>query len=350
MSSHIEVVKSAIEFKKPDYLPMETIDVPGIYNAYNTLDPEKVEFIPGTENFDSLWTNCYSWFQKEIGKTTEGESLRKDQFGTLLKIPKNMNTTYVILENPLKDKNSLGDFVFPDPDDTDPYYDKLGKIIQEKYSDRFIDGFIDAGILLTTMFLFGEETLLVKTFDNINFVIEVYERVMEYYKALVLKYKKAGAHMITDIEDIGGTSSLLINPDVWRKYFKPVLKRFFKYIHEQGLYTGLLIDGNCKQILDDLLEMEIDVFTTVDIHTTGIKEIKEKLRGRICIKATVNMQTTLPMGTTEEIEKEAHELVNTFNTPQGGFICEVVRWHRPSYPIENVLASVKAFNDYRKNA
>ena len=348
MSDHINTVKKAIEFKKPDYLPMETLDIPGIYNAYNTLDPDTVDIIPGTEDFDSMWTNCYSWFHREIGKTVQGESLRKDQFGTLLKIPNDMNTTYIIMENPLSDKKSLKGFEFPDPDDTDPFYEKLGNTIKERYSDRFIDGFIDAGLMLTTMMLFGETEFLIKTIDDINFVVEVYERVMEYYKALVIKYKRAGAHMITDIEDIGSTAGLLFSPEVWRKHFKPVLTKFFKFIHEQGLYTGLLIDGNYGQILDDLPDMEIDVFTTVDVNMTGIELLKEKLKGKICLKATVDMQRTLPLGTPDEVEKEAQELVNNLNTPDGGFICEVVRWYRPSYRDENVLASVRAFNRFRK--
>ena len=348
MSEHIDVVCRAIEFNKPKYLPMETIDVPQIYNAYHTMDPKEARFVPGAEMADSLWTNCYSWFYEEIGTDSTGESLRKDQFGVRYKVPNDLNATYSILENPLADKSSMSGFAFPDPADTDPHYEKLGEIIRERYSDRFIDGYIDAGILLTTMFLFGEERFLMNVADNLNFVIEVYERVMEYYKALVLKYKKAGAHMITDIEDIGGTSSLLINPDTWRKYFKPILTSFFHFVHEQSMYTGLLIDGHCGQVLDDLLDMEIDVFSNFDNHTTGLASIRDKLRGRMCVKATVDMQRTLPMGTPDEVGREARELVEAFQTPDGGFICEVVRWHRPSYPEENVLASAQAFNEYRK--
>ena len=348
MSEHIDVVCRAIEFNKPKYLPMETIDVPLIYNAYNTRDPKEVEFIPGAEMADSLWTNCYSWFYEEIGTDSTGESLRKDQFGVKFKVPHDLNATYSIMENPLADKSSLSGFEFPDPDDTDPHYEKLGETIRKEYPDRFIDGYIDAGILLTTMFLFGEERFLMNVADNLNFVIEVYENVMEYYKALVLKYKKAGAHMITDIEDIGGTSSLLINPDTWRKHFKPILTSFFHFVHEQNMYTGLLIDGHCGQVLDDLLDMEIDVFSNFDNHTTGLASIRDKLRGRMCVKATVDMQRTLPMGTSDEVRREAKELVEAFQTPDGGFICEVVRWHRPSYPEENVLASAQAFNEYRK--
>jgi len=348
MSDHFEVVKKAIEFRKPDYLPMETIDVPGIYNAYHTLDPETVTFIPGAENSDSFWVCCYSWVHEIIRKTPAGESIKRDQFGTLLKTPNDTNATYTILKNPLAHKDSLEGFEFPDPDDTDPSFEKLGAVIKDKYPDRFINGTIDAGIFLTSMMLIGEEEFLIKTFDNIHFVLELYEKVMEYYKSLVLKYKKAGAHMITEFEDIGGTSSLLINPQVWKKYFKPIVKEFFKFVHEQGLYTGILIDGNCAEILDDLLDMEIDVFQSCDMYTTGIKTIKDKLGGKMCIKASVDMQKTLPLGTPEEVKKDACELVETFHDSNGGFICEVVRWFRPSYPDMNVLASVDAFNEYRR--
>ncbi len=348
MSEHIDVVKNAIEFKSPDYLPMEVIDVPGIYNAYHTLDPNQVELVPGTEDFDSLWPCCYSWFHEPIGKTSEGEILKKDQFGTLLKTPSDSNSCYVLLEHPLAGKNSLDGYQFPNPDNTDPHYDKLGRVIKERYPDRFVDARIDAGIYLTTQFLFGFEELLLKTASNLHFVIEVYEAVMEYYKQLIPKYKKAGAHMISVIEDIGGTNGLIMNPDIWRKNFKPLTNKFIQAVHDAGLYAGLCIDGNSKDVLDDVLDMKVDVFTVFDIHTTGIETIRKKLRGKMCLKASVDMQCTLPSKSSQQVGQEAHELVANFNTPQGGFICEVVRWHRPSYPQSNVLASVEAFNKYRK--
>ncbi|MFQ5503023.1 MAG: uroporphyrinogen decarboxylase family protein [Phycisphaerae bacterium] len=292
MSEHIDAMKRAIEFRKPAHLPMEVMDVPGIYNAYHTLDPNQVELIPGTETFDSLWPCCYSWIHHVIGRTPEGEVLKKDQFGAVLKTPRDENSTYVLLEHPLADKDTLAGYHFPNPDDADAHYDDLGNVIKERYPDRFVDAFIDAGMFLTTQLLFGLEGFLMKLADNPAFVADVYERVMEYYRAVIPKFKKAGAHMITAIEDIGSTDSLLINPDVWRRYFKPVTKRFFKHVHDEGLYTGICIDGNSRDVLDDLLDMDIDLFTVVDIKTTGIDAIKGKLKGKMCVKASVDMQST----------------------------------------------------------
>ena len=347
MPEHVDAVKRAIEFNKPPYLPMEIINVPGVYNAYHTLDPETVRFVPGSEDFDALWTCCYSWCHDVIGATPEGEILKKDQWGVVLKTPLDMNSAYMLLEHPLADDASLEGYEFPDPDATNPHYEKLGAAIRERYPDRFVNGYIDPGLFLTTQLLFGMQRFLLKVADDPNRVANVYERVMEYYRALVPKYKSAGAHMITVIEDLGGPDSLLINPAVWRSHFKPTLTKLFRYVHEQGLYTGILIDGNSRQVLDDLLDMHIDVLTVVDVNTTGLDLIKEKLAGKMCIKATVDMQTTLPSASPEHVAEEARRLVDAFHSPDGGFICEVVRWHRPEFPEPNVLASARAFNAYR---
>jgi uroporphyrinogen-III decarboxylase len=347
MSSHIEVVKKAIEFKKPEYLPMETNQIPYIYNAYHTLDPKTVDFIPGTENFDSLWPLSYSWVQNEIGKTEKGESLRRDQFGTLLKIPLDLNSTYVLLEHPLKDKSSLAGFSFPNPRDLDPWFEDFSNIISQKYADRFLNAYIDAGIFLTCMMLIGTNDFYLKLATDLNFVVEVYEQAAQYYKGLVLQYKKAGAHMITVIEDLGQNRGMVMNPQVWRKEFKPILNDFYKFVHENNMYTSLCIDGDTKDIHEDILEMDIDVFFMPDVNTTGINSLVDNLKGKICLQAPVDMLTTLASGTPEQVEKEAEDMVQSLNSKNGGFICEVVRWYRPEYKDENVMASVKGFNKFR---
>jgi uroporphyrinogen decarboxylase len=348
MSEHIEVVKRAIEFGKPAYLPMEIVDVPGIYNAYHTLDPETVRFIPGTENFDALWPCCYSLLHKEVARTAEGMPIKVDQWGTRLKTPPETNSAYVLLSHPLTGKNSLEGYAWPDPDDMDPLLNRLGQVVREHYPDRFVDGFIDAGLFLTTQFLFGLEEFLLKVAENPDLVTEAYERVTDYYMRLVPKFKRAGAHMITVIEDIGGHDGLVLNPNVWRKRFKPITQRFIDHVHAQGLYAGIAIDGSSREVLDDLIEMKVDVFSVFDIKTTGLETIRRKLGGKMCVKAAVDMQTTLALGSPEAVAREADELVKAFHTPQGGFIAQATRWHRPEFPAANVQASVQAFNRYRK--
>ena len=350
MSDHVETVKRAIEFKKPEYLPMEINQVPGIYNAYYTLDPSSVELIPGTESFDAIWPQGYSWVTKETGKSESGESIRKDQFGNLIKIPRNMNATYDFLGSVLKGKDSLDGYKFPDIEDLDRHFKNFGDIVKSRYPDRFLNCYIDAGFYLTTYFMIGTTDFFIDVATNISFVMDVYEQVVEYYKKMVLKYKQAGAHMITVIEDLGTNSGLAINPKTWVKEFKPVLKGFFSFVHEQGLYTSLCVDGNAEPLHEHLVDMGVDVFFMPDIETTGITKVRQNLKGKICLKAPVDMKTTLSNGTPQQVEKAAMEIVDALNDKSGGFICEVVKWYRPEYPMQNVLASVKGFNNYRSHA
>ncbi|MES0341768.1 MAG: uroporphyrinogen decarboxylase family protein [Candidatus Humimicrobiaceae bacterium] len=350
MSVHIENVKKAIEFKKPDYLPMETNHVPGIYNAYSTLDPESVELIPGTENFDSIWPNSYSWVTEKIGTNDKGEDIKRDQWGVITTVPKEETLVYVLKEHPLAGKTSLKGYEFPDIEDLNPWFEHFGKVIKDRYSDKFIDAFIDAGIFLTTQFLFGINEFFMMLATDLDFVVDAYEGVADYYSKMVLKFKEAGAHQITIIEDLGSNQGLVLNPDTWRKRFKPITTSVYKHIHEQGMYTGMCIDGDAKPVLDDLFDMEIDQLFIPDLSVTGVEALREKLRGKMCFKATVGMIDTLASGTPEEVEKEADVLAENFHTPNGGFVCEVVKWHRPAYPDSTVNASIKAFNKYRKNA
>ena len=139
MSDHIEVAKRAIEFRRPDYLPMEIIDVPHVYNAYHTLDPATVQFVPGTEDFDVMWPCCYSWYHTITGKTPEGEVLKEDQFGVKLKTPLDEKSAYVLLEHPLAGRESLDGYEFPNPAnllDVIPrgrYLWNAGRIAAQKY-------------------------------------------------------------------------------------------------------------------------------------------------------------------------------------------------------------------------
>jgi hypothetical protein len=56
--------------------------------------------------------------------------------------------------NPLAGKDTLKGYDFPDSDATDPHYQQLGEVIRKRYSDQFVNGYMDAGIFLATMFLF----------------------------------------------------------------------------------------------------------------------------------------------------------------------------------------------------
>ena len=153
--------------------------------------------------------------------------------------------------------------------------------------------------------------------------------------------------MVTFIDEFAGTSGMMFSPTFWREHFKERLASMLHYTKKMGLYTGLLLDGDIRPIIDDLLEMDIDAIQFVQPHAVGIAHIAEKFKGKRCIRASVDMMTTLATGTPDDVLAETQLLYEKFATDRGGFMPTVLRWHRPEYPPENVAASVEGFRKYR---
>jgi hypothetical protein len=55
MSRHVHAMRRVIEFDSPEYIPMELVDVPFLYNAYDTCELESLTVPKGAEAFDSAW-------------------------------------------------------------------------------------------------------------------------------------------------------------------------------------------------------------------------------------------------------------------------------------------------------
>ena len=342
----IDNVSRAIRFEGPQRVPIELVDVPGIYNAYGTCDADRVAMIPGAQDFDAAWVT-YHWTLTDEGANAEGERLRRDEWGCLQRVPDDPASAYVIVERPLPDADDLRGYTFPDPAVADPFFDRVARVIRERYPDRFITAYVDPGPFLVAFNLFGYDGLLLRLATDIELVKEVIARIFAYQRELVPRFKAAGAHMINVIDEFAGTGGMMFAPGLWREHFKPAFADFMRYVHKEGLLTGLLLDGDVTAIFDDLLEMEIDVVQFVQPRACGIDRIAETFAGKRCVKCSVDMMETLATGTPDEVKAEARRLVETFHGERGGFIANVLRWHRPEYPPANVAASAEAFNEFR---
>ena len=78
--------------------------------------------------------------------------------------------------------------------------------------------------------------------------------------------------------------------------------------------------GRINDLLEELIDCGLEVITTQQPNTLGIEEISKRYRGRICFESIVDTQSTLPSGTYDEIRAQAHQLLDAWSTPAGGFI------------------------------
>ena len=343
----IDVVKQTIEHGSPPYLPFELLDVPEIYSAYFTRDPQDVKFIEGSACFDSLWVG-YSWTLRHLGENSEGEPLRRDEWGVLYKVPRDETSAYVILDNPLSLPDDIASYTLPDPTKALPFFQSTEAIIEKRYSDRFINGYIDPGPFLVAFALMGYENLLLNLIDNIAMIKTLIARIFSYQEQIVRYFRDIGAHMITLIDELAGSSGLMFSPVLFRREFLPMYRDFFSFVHEQNMYCSILLDGNVTAIIDDIIDMNTDCVQFMEPREVGFDTIARSFSAKRCIKASVDMKSTLATGTPSQVYAEMDRMIHSFHTGKGGFIPIILQWHRPTYPYINVQASVEAVMHYRK--
>ncbi len=349
-SAHVQRVKRAIEFGSPDMVPMDLVDVPFLYDAYGTQDPEAVRVPPGAEHFDSAWCT-YHWTLRSLGSNQLGEPVRTDEWGCTQVVPRGQDSAYSIIARPdLSTRERLAAHPWPDPAGTDGFFEQRRAVIRRRYPDRFINGFLDPGPFLLAFELLGYEGMLLKLADDLPYAMAILRRIVDYQLALVPRFRRMGAHMVTIIDEIAGTGGLMFSPELFRRRFAGFYRELLAEIRRQGMYTSLLLDGNIAEILPDLLDMDIDVQLFVQPHATGLETIRRFFRGRRAVKLAVDMMDTLVQGTPAQIAAEVNRYVEDFHTAAGGLIFQALRWHRPEYDAGRVAAQLTAMNRYRKGA
>lgn len=343
----ITAVKKAIEFKHPERIPIELVEVPGVYDDYGTLPRDGVDKdFPPLKDFDSIQA-IYSWVFEELGQDPRGDRLRRDEWGCVQKVPQSGEYTYLVIEEPLKNWDNISTYKFPEPSAADTWFSDIEKSLKG-YEGKFISAFIDPGITLVALNMRGYEDLLIDYYTNLDRVRYLFDGIWEYQKEIIKKWKAVGAHAVSLYEEWATQDRMYVAPEWWRQNMKPFYKKVFDFIHDQGLYTGMGMDGWILDIIDDLQEIGLDILDNRQPILLGIDNLARAGNGRLCIKASNDMQLSLPSKTPDEIRKEAADLARGLGSERnGGFIGLVFKWERIHLPIENVLASYEGFHRYR---
>ena len=59
--------------------------------------------------------------------------------------------------------------------------------------------------------------MLLKLAEDPDLAMEVLRRIVDYQLALVPKFRRLGAHMVTIIDEIAGTAGLMFSPELFRR-------------------------------------------------------------------------------------------------------------------------------------
>jgi uroporphyrinogen decarboxylase len=248
------------------------------------------------------------------------------------------------VSHPLADWAALDDYRPPDPATGEEGVRIMEEAVRREGHRRFV--FADGGEVFQRMFfLRGMENLLIDLAEDRPEVYVLRDMVVDFHLARIARWLETG--LVDGIilrDDWGTQSGLMVRPEVWRKVFKPAYLRIVRAIHEGKAYASFHSDGVIAEILPDLLELGWDEWNP-QVHLMGIEALGERYGGRVCVRADIDRQRTLPMGTPDDVRILVERLFRAFGGGNGGY----VGWGEMSsdVPLENGEAMLRAMSSLR---
>jgi uroporphyrinogen-III decarboxylase len=184
-------------------------------------------------------------------------------------------------------------------------------------------------------------------YTNEKFVRELLDTLRKRY----IKRTKFLAGLQPDIieggEDWGTQVGMVIRPEHWRRYFKPILSESIEAAKKAcGAYISYHSDGKIEPIIPDLVKMGVDILNPIQPDCMDPAKIKRLYGDKLTLEGTISVQETLPFGTVEQVKDVVKERIETCGY-DGGLILRPTHVVEPPTPIENVIALYETAQTYR---
>ena len=337
----------AYTFDKPDRIPVRYAVSLACWNNYETHDLENLMekhkylfpgFQKGSKDKNNLSFAPYRI--KDIEYT--------DSWGCTWKTKYN-GITGAVIKHSLENWDDLDKLKIPNPGQCNGWMDinwesKEKDIMEAKGNNALIWGGLRHGYLFLTMsYMRGYENLMFDMYDGeprLDKLLHILERFNAW---IVEKYMDLPVDIMSFPEDLGSQKSLMMSPEMFRKYIKPAYIRLMKPVKEKNRLVHMHSDGYILDIIDDLVECGVDIINPQDL-VNDIDDIQRSIKGRIAIDLDIDRQDVTVNGSAGDIDDLIREEVIKLGSPKGGL--SLIYGLYPGTPLGNAEAVMSAMEKY----
>jgi uroporphyrinogen decarboxylase len=288
------------------------------------------------------WVSINGEMEREVPDNTEFT----DEWGITWKREGDYN---MVANHPLKGKDLsfIKNYNLPNPFSAQRY-DQLNYLIKE-YGDRYFIGADVSGVLFEPAYhLRDMEELMVDMAMENEEVDVLLDKLSDFCIAVSIECIKRGADWIWLGDDLGSQNSMLMSPDMWRKFFKPRMKKIIDSIRafKKDIYIAYHSCGSMYPVIGDLIETGINVLNPVQESAHGMdqEKIKKEFGGRVILMCGLDTQQFLIDATPEQVKEKTAEIVRKLGY-DGGLIFAASHHIQPDTPDENIYALFEALDN-----
>ncbi len=264
-------------------------------------------------------THGWGGFKRAVGESTGSARGAVDEWGCVWD---SLTDDYLgqVFGHPLTDWATLDGFRFPEPKVGIEGVEEMVDAVKADDHQHYC--LVEVGTLWhRTNWLRGFENSLMDVLEDRPEMYYLRDRITEFLlkRVEILQGFREYIDGVLVNDDWGTQQTLMIRPEYWRKIYKPAYAQIVAAIHDGGMFAHLHSDGVTDAIMDDLIEIGFDELNP-QMSSMDIEDVGRRFGGRVCFRADMDRQYTLPFGTPDEVRSYVLRLYNAFGRGNGGYI------------------------------
>ena len=193
-------------------------------------------------------------------------------------------------------------------------------------------------------FLRGTENLFMDLASDEPQIYKLRDMLHEFFIREMKMWAGTDVDAVSFMDDWGTQRSLLISPELWRKFYKPMYKEYCDILHSKNKYVFFHSDGHIEAIYPDLIEIGVNAVNS-QLFCMDMERLGELYAGKITFWGEIDRQYILPFGTVKEVrdavDRAAKALLRHGRT---GVIAQC-EWGKNN-PVENIRAVFEQWDKY----
>lgn len=260
---------------------------------------------------------------------------------------------YLVVDSPLAPfdpENSETDLFAPDgyswPDPAEPaLLDGVRAALAGKGKERFVIPNFGFALFERAWSLRGFQQFMLDLAMYPAFSETLLERITEVQSALALRFVELGVDGGYFGDDLGAQRGMLFSPEVWRKVFKPRMRRLFSIFTDAGLPVILHSDGDIREIIPDLIEIGLTALNPCQPEVLDHGWLKREYGYDLAFYGGLSTQEIFPHGNPEDVRKAGLACIESLGSDGTGLI------YGPSHRLmaDVPLANLDAYLDTLAN-
>ena len=246
--------------------------------------------------------------------------------------------------NPLAGLDSISQieekYNFPSPDNYDV---TISPKEREWAKDFCLIGGTWAPFFHDSIELQGMQEFFLNMYENPKLIDYIIERAFEFYYEIdrrTFEQNKGVIDMYFIGNDFGSQRALLISPDMWRKLYKPRLKKLFDQARANGCVTAIHSCGSIKEIIPDFIEIGVDAINPIQVNSDDMdpEMLMREFGGDIVFFGGIDENHIILECTAEEVRAETRRIIDILGSKGRYIVAASHDLLLSEVPEENIFA------------